>query len=1067
MPQASTNPTISIDTPTDASTFVAGSALLSLEGVTSDNGSVTGVTWTNDRGGSGSAEMAGPRFSITSSAGPVTVFSDTFNCGTTTAIVSNPPQIGTGWTEAVDTAGTVVMNCRPAGYAIPSTAPAAGNVIIYTLTPSPALAGTGFDFSITNTGGGTAGNRWGLIYRYTDANNYCAVILARSANNPDMYWVKKEASVFTTLVAAQNADPGSSSAVRLVRTGSTVEVFVGGVSKGTNADAFCDDNVTLGLGMGALGGVGTDTLGSDMQLDNVTVVDPGGAGGGITLQSGTNVITVTATDNEMNTGTDVLTVTYGGSDTSAPIASITIPTVAPTDATATATQTISGTATDNVGVTSVTWSNDQGGSGTATCALCGASATAVDWTFPITLTCSGGGTANVITVTPNDTAANPGVADVLTFTCTSADVTDPVVTITSDCGSGAGANCSIANGSVPQIVSGTASDAASGLASVQCECPTCSPALLTAAGPATWSCSMNPSVGANVITARAFDNAGNDAVDTVTITRATSTLTATTASLGTATVGSAYNVCLSYSGGTAPVTWSKVSGTYPTGLSLSNGCIIGTPDVGTEGSYTNHVYRVTDTPMATADTAAMTLTVQAAASGPDAYYTSLKPGGAYGAYWLKGMSFKPEAGVTCTSGGFSSGTLAAGTCNPNLATQLNGPATTGYRGGNNLTFSDFEGPTYDFAADTHAQRQYGTKYVLPAFTSFIASDNTLTTGIDASQTVLPITLSTASGATAYFQPTHVLRIDNEILECKGVVGFDPAFPTQSRCRRPLGGGLWEINVVRAWAGTTAATHSGAAVVKFSQSGIDGSRLLKLPLNLTDGHTYFITWDQYFTNEWLGTEVNSGFKYAQLTRPGDGTWYEWHLDLNGRPNSSWPLCTGDGGAAFDRAIHVGGMSIRSYNAVNTGQTVWTDTFPPGNVVGPGTTNVQPLSPPTATNLCITAGRWTRIYAYIDQRANDWDQITYWLGDEVNNPVKIMDATKVSVRSPTTEDSAGLIDRTWIPELNDSFEPNQRGSLPAKDPFRAFTIYFRNLAVLQDINTADIATPGSGLLLKPLP
>ena len=89
---------------------------------------------------------------------------------------------------------------------------------------------------------------------------------------------------------------------------------------------------------------------------------------GIALSSGANVLTVTARDAAGNTSTDTLTVTYTPpADTTLPVATITGPTSAATFATGTTPlATLSGTASDNVGVTQVTWANDRGGSGTAT-----------------------------------------------------------------------------------------------------------------------------------------------------------------------------------------------------------------------------------------------------------------------------------------------------------------------------------------------------------------------------------------------------------------------------------------------------------------------------------------------------------------------------------------------------------------------------------------------------------------------------------------------------------------------------------------------------------------------------
>ena len=84
---------------------------------------------------------------------------------------------------------------------------------------------------------------------------------------------------------------------------------------------------------------------------------------GIALLSGSNVLTVTARDAAGNTSTDTLTVTYtppatpppGGDDHGADECGDVRDGDNPL--------TLSGTASDNVGVTQVTWVNDRGGVG--------------------------------------------------------------------------------------------------------------------------------------------------------------------------------------------------------------------------------------------------------------------------------------------------------------------------------------------------------------------------------------------------------------------------------------------------------------------------------------------------------------------------------------------------------------------------------------------------------------------------------------------------------------------------------------------------------------------------------
>jgi hypothetical protein len=127
---------------------------------------------------------------------------------------------------------------------------------------------------------------------------------------------------------------------------------------------------------------------------------------GITLLSGQNVITVTATDVAGNSATDTLTVTYTPPDTTSPTVAFTAPTGASTFATGTSPLNIGGTASDNVAVSSVAWSNSRGGSGNCS--------GTVNWSSTGIALSSG---QNVITVTAMDAVGNTAT-DTLTVTYT-------------------------------------------------------------------------------------------------------------------------------------------------------------------------------------------------------------------------------------------------------------------------------------------------------------------------------------------------------------------------------------------------------------------------------------------------------------------------------------------------------------------------------------------------------------------------------------------------------------------------------------------------------------------------
>ena len=116
----------------------------------------------------------------------------------------------------------------------------------------------------------------------------------------------------------------------------------------------------------------------------------------IALQEGVNTITVTATDAAGNSGTGSIQITRVIPDVDAPSVQVSGPSI-----TSNPTITLTGTASDNIAVASVTWSNDRGGSGTA-------QGTGT-WTAANIALQEG---VNIITVTATDAAGNTGTAGI-------------------------------------------------------------------------------------------------------------------------------------------------------------------------------------------------------------------------------------------------------------------------------------------------------------------------------------------------------------------------------------------------------------------------------------------------------------------------------------------------------------------------------------------------------------------------------------------------------------------------------------------------------------------------------
>jgi hypothetical protein len=413
-----TAPTISITTPTTSTTYTTSSAIVALGGTAADAVGVTQVTWMNDRGGSGTAT------------------------GTTS------------WSVA--------------GIALQSGA----NII--TVTARDA------------------------------AGNVTTDVITITFNVPD-----------TTAPAVSIATPTTGTTF----TTSTSPLTVGG----TAGDAVGVTQVTWASDRG---GSGTATGTTSWSAS------------GIVLQSGANIITITARDAAGNTATDALTVTYTPPDTTNPIVAINTPTTSTTFTTTTATMSLGGTASDNVGVTQVAWSNNRGGNGTA--------AGTTNWSVAA-ITLQGG--SNTLTVSARDAAGNLATA-VLTVTYDAPDTTAPAVSIVTPT-----TGTSFTTSATSVTVGGTASDA---VGVTQVTWANDRGGSGTAAGTTSWSASSVPlQSGSNVITITARDAAGNASTKSLTVTySAPLALTNLTANLtAPQLVGTPITFTATATNGTAPYSY--------------------------------------------------------------------------------------------------------------------------------------------------------------------------------------------------------------------------------------------------------------------------------------------------------------------------------------------------------------------------------------------------------------------------------------------------------------------------------------------------------------------------------
>ena len=296
--------------------------------------------------------------------------------------------------------------------------------------------------------------------------------------------------------ATSNFDPRKSSQVQLnVRVPKAPSVTI---TTPSAAESFTVTEPLLTLGGTASGG---------LSITRVEWRTNSGASGtctgtttwstnAIRLALGANVITVTATDTAGRTASDTCTVTY--SDPNPPTITITSPTTESTYTTNEPTIDISGTASDDVAVVSVTWSTSAGASGNCT----GTNQwTATD--IPLSI-----GT-NTITFTAKDGAGNSSSVTISVVR----DPTAPVVKVVRPGSTGrCTRNCPFVklagtvedNGAIAQVTWSNQTTGESGTCDVN--------------GTSWNSPSIPLALGENRINVAARDEAGNTGTDVIYVT---------------------------------------------------------------------------------------------------------------------------------------------------------------------------------------------------------------------------------------------------------------------------------------------------------------------------------------------------------------------------------------------------------------------------------------------------------------------------------------------------------------------------------------------------------------------
>jgi hypothetical protein len=320
------------------------------------------------------------------------------------------------------------------------------------------------------------------------------------------------------------------------------------------------------------------------------------------------------------------------------------------------------------------------------------------------------------------------------------------------------------------------------------------------------------------------------------------------------------------------------------------------------------------------------------------------------------------------------------------------------------------GVIYSPATDTDRHRQDAAKVVIPAF----MPTTKLSQPVSANDTTLKLEYAYRSA----FPKGRVIRVDREVMTNTGWVDDNT------------------ITVQRGSYASTPAPHAAGADLERNTNSLRNQ--LKLPLGTEDNHSYFFTWDGYWTDSYIGAGGfnHKAFQFTSGGNDGDRIFLEPDVTYSSDRANCW-----------NPNLHLATVRVRSYNDLG-GVANWLLTD--GNRLGPAATSKEPLGPNAA--FCMAPNQWVRFFVNIRQRASDYDYVDMWVADESQDPVQVLFNVPISVRPDGKTPNS--IAKFWL-EFNTSVDTYYRIDN------RPLVSYVRNFVALRD--TPD---PRS-LLVRPVP
>jgi hypothetical protein len=496
IPPDTTPPSVVISQPTTQATFDTQKSTVAIGGTAADEKGVTKVTWHSSNGENG----------IASGTSDWTIAAVNLNKGDNTITVT-----------AEDAAGNTAGKQITVRFTPPDTTPP--SVVI----SQPTTQATFNTQKSTVAIGGIAADEKGVTKVTWRSSNGQSGTASGTADWTIAAVNLTEGSNIITVTAEDAAGntAGKQITVRFTPPDTTPPSVV--ISQPTTQATFNTQKSTV-----AIGGIAADEKGVTKVTWRSSNGQSGTASGtadwtiaAVNLTEGSNIITVTAEDAAGNTAGKQITVRFTPPDTTPPTVAISTPTGQSSYATESAKVDIGGTASDDTGITRITWRNANGGSGTASGTK--------SWSIAAVSLTEGD---NRITVTAEDAAGNKASAQI-TVRFTPPDTTPPTVAISTPTG-----QSSYATKSNSLDIGGTASDD-TGITRITWRNATGGSG--TASGTKSWSiAAVNLTEGDNRITVTAEDAAGYKASAQITVRFTPPDTTPPTVAISTPTGQSSY-----------------------------------------------------------------------------------------------------------------------------------------------------------------------------------------------------------------------------------------------------------------------------------------------------------------------------------------------------------------------------------------------------------------------------------------------------------------------------------------------------------------------------------------------